>query len=128
MDDDPTFDVVLYLDIGRAKGDAAPDIVIVERFARRFQEWIWPGKRCPRVYYDPRSLAFDAGARAVLPAKAVVIDRMKAPVTSADPTPAAYHRNIQLGIVLSGGTTPSRIATYFESLVEQQSLRPLEIK
>jgi cardiolipin synthase A/B len=68
----------------------------------------------------------DANKRAVLHAKCIVIDSASALVTSANPTPAAYTKNIELGIVIRGGTIPGQIASHFSSLIETGALRRLD--
>jgi len=63
----------------------------------------------------------------VLHAKAVVIDSAKAIVTSANPTPAAYLRNIELGVVISGGTIPTDIDHFFMKLISSNRLDQLRM-
>ena len=67
----------------------------------------------------------DASKRAALHAKCIVIDGEAALVTSANPTPAAYTKNIELGIVIHGGTIPGQIASHFSSLIQTGALRLL---
>jgi phosphatidylserine/phosphatidylglycerophosphate/cardiolipin synthase-like enzyme len=119
-------EVTLCLDVSRKANDTsrAPDIAL--RAARDFDRWHWPsGCRKPQVFYDPRWLAFDSESRAVLHAKCIVIDRQKALITSANPTPAAYRKNIELGIVIQGGDIPRSIDDHFGRLIAAKSLQQL---
>ena len=127
FDQEPQLKITCCFDIARTNDDFSPDSEIVSRFAHRFTKYEWPGKRLPEVYYDPRSLSRERNSRAVLHAKAVVIDSAKAIVTSANPTPAAYLRNIELGVVISGGTIPTDIDQYFMKLISSNRLDQLRM-
>jgi phosphatidylserine/phosphatidylglycerophosphate/cardiolipin synthase-like enzyme len=127
FDREPQLELICCFDIARTSDDLSPDAEIVSRFARRFTKYEWPGNRLPDVYYDPRSLSRDKATRAVLHAKTVVVDSAKAIVTSANPTPAAYLRNIELGVVVSGGTVPADIDRYFMTLISSHRLQPLAL-
>jgi phosphatidylserine/phosphatidylglycerophosphate/cardiolipin synthase-like enzyme len=127
LDTNPTLDVTLCLDISRRGTDTTKDDDIVGRYAHEFRARNWPGQRLPKVYFDPRGLISDAKNRAVLHAKCVVVDNKKALITSANPTPAAYDRNIELGVVVRGGTVPGQIASHFASLIEARILQPLAL-
>jgi phosphatidylserine/phosphatidylglycerophosphate/cardiolipin synthase-like enzyme len=125
LDATPTLDVKLCLDISRRGTDTTRDQDLIARFAREFVEKNWSGQRRPKVYFDPRGLTMDAKARAVLHAKCIVIDNTNALITSANPTPAAYDRNIEIGVVVRGGSIPQQIANHFSSLIETGALREL---
>jgi phosphatidylserine/phosphatidylglycerophosphate/cardiolipin synthase-like enzyme len=127
MDKDSKLRAVCCFDVARNVGDAREDADIIEGFARRFVKYEWPGTRLPLVYYDPRSLGRDRETRAVLHAKTIVIDGRKAILTSANPTPAAYLRNIELGIVLTGGSIPKAIESYFLRLISEGRLIQLPL-
>jgi phosphatidylserine/phosphatidylglycerophosphate/cardiolipin synthase-like enzyme len=127
LDANPNLDVTLCLDISRRGTDTTKDDDLVGRYAHDFRARNWPGQRLPKVYFDPRGLIGDAKTRAVLHAKCVVVDNKKALITSANPTPAAYDRNIELGVVVRGGTIPGQIAGHFASLIESGLLRPLSL-
>jgi hypothetical protein len=127
LDANPGLDVTLCLDISRRGTDTTKGDDIVGRYACDFAAKNWSGQRFPKVYFDPRGLAGDAKVRAVLHAKCVVIDGKKALITSANPTPAAYDRNIELGIIVRGGPIPGQISGHFASLIEAGLLRPLAI-
>ena len=74
--------------INRGPGDTSSPDSLVRRFAERFWTEEWPGKACPSVYYDPRSVE-TGGPGAVLHAKAVVADEESVFITSANLTEAA---------------------------------------
>jgi phosphatidylserine/phosphatidylglycerophosphate/cardiolipin synthase-like enzyme len=127
MDRLDDLNVVCCFDVARAAGETAREADIVDRFALRFVKSEWSGHRLPDVYYDPRSLSPDRDARAVLHAKTIVIDCKKAIVTSANPTPAAYLRNIELGLVITGGEIPQEIDRHFQSLIAAGWLKRLPL-
>ncbi len=117
MDAEPELKVTLYLNVAATRG-VAPDAV-VSWFATDFREQVWPGERLPIVYYDPRSLEPNAKRRAVLHAKCVVVDGHVALVTSANFTPHAQLRNIELGVKLEDPELAERIEAQFEELVQK---------
>jgi len=125
MDELPGLDVTLCLDISRRGTDTTKDDDLIARFANRFVTEEWPGARLPKVYFDPRGLTMIAAERAVLHAKCIVVDGRAALVTSANPTPAAYERNIELGLIVRGGDVPERVRQHFEGLISTGVLRPL---
>jgi phosphatidylserine/phosphatidylglycerophosphate/cardiolipin synthase-like enzyme len=127
FDQEDQLKIICCFDITRTNEDHSSDSEIISRFAHRFAKYQWPGKRLPEVYYDARSLSRDRNSRAVLHAKTVVIDSAKAIVTSANPTPAAYLRNIELGVLISGGTIPADIDQYFMRLISSNRLDPLRM-
>ena len=125
MMDSPGLRVVCCFDVARDRDDNRPESIIIDDFARRFIKYHWPGSRVPEIYFDRRSLIADREKRAVLHAKTIVVDGRKALLTSANPTPAAYLRNIELGIVLTGGEIPIEIEQYFRSLITDGRLERL---
>lgn len=126
MDQEPNLKVVCCFDVARSPSDVTPKAQIVDRFARDFAKKVWPGKRLPDIYYDPRSLASKRENRAALHAKTLVIDCNKAIVTSANPTPAAYFRNIELGVMITGGDIPAEIDRHFRELILERHLERLD--
>lgn len=128
MDADPALEATLCLDISRPGVDTTRDSDIVARFAKTFLEKHWPGKRLPVVYYDPRALSMDRAARSVLHAKALVVDRRTAFVTSANPTPAAYQRNIELGVLISQCSLPGQISDHIGGLIRSGALQQLALR
>jgi phosphatidylserine/phosphatidylglycerophosphate/cardiolipin synthase-like enzyme len=128
MDADLSLEVTLCLDISRPGTETTRDSDIVARFAKAFLERHWPGERLPVVYYDPRALSMDRAARSVLHAKALVVDRRTAFVTSANPTPAAYQRNIELGVLISGSSLPGQISDHIGGLIRSGALQQLSLR
>lgn len=55
----------------------------------------------------------------MLHAKVIVADLRKAIVTSANPTHAAYQRNIELGIVIDDVSVASQIEQHFSGLISE---------
>jgi phosphatidylserine/phosphatidylglycerophosphate/cardiolipin synthase-like enzyme len=127
LDASPDINVKLCLDVSRRGTDTTRDDELTARYARRFVEDEWPGKRLPNLYFDPRGLTADGAARAVLHAKCIVIDQRVALVTSANPTPAAYERNIEVGLIVRQGDIPGRIHRHFESLIGEGHLKRLTL-
>lgn len=112
-------DVLLLLNIRRPPHDTSPADQIVRAFTDRFWRSDWPGKRRPRVYYDPRSL--EAGRPSgVMHAKAVVIDDEAVFITSANLTEAALDSNIELGLLVRERTLTRSVARHFQALVDQK--------
>jgi phosphatidylserine/phosphatidylglycerophosphate/cardiolipin synthase-like enzyme len=127
LDASPDLNVMLCLDISRRGTDTTRDDELTARYARRFVDEEWPGKTLPSLYFDPRGLIADAPARAVLHAKCIVIDQKIALVTSPNPTPAAYERNIELGLIVRHGEIPRRIHKHFEALIAAGHLKRLTL-
>jgi phosphatidylserine/phosphatidylglycerophosphate/cardiolipin synthase-like enzyme len=127
LDATPELQATLCLDISRRGIDTTKESDLIARYEHEFRQRHWSGKRLPNIYFDPRALTMDASKRAVVHAKCIVIDGASALVTSANPTPAAYTRNIELGIVIRGGTIPSQIASHFASLIQTGALRRLDL-
>ena len=125
MDQRPALDVRLCLDVQRRWGDTAPAEELAQRFAERFKTREWPGSRLPAVYYDPRSLELDAGKRASLHAKCVVVDRQVAFVSSANFTEAAQELNIEVGVLLRVPAVAEQLTRHFQTLMEAGVLREL---
>lgn len=128
MDAEPGLAVTCCFDVSRKGIDTTSDIDLVDRFADRFARSEWPGVRLPAVYYDPRGLTMDAKERAVLHAKAVAIDGCKSIVTSANPTRAAYLRNIELGLLIDDVTLTSGVEQHFETLIDGGILKPVHFQ
>jgi phosphatidylserine/phosphatidylglycerophosphate/cardiolipin synthase-like enzyme len=91
---------------------------LVLDFAQKIRREIWPGRRLPTFYYDPRSLDPDRQRRAVLHAKAVLVDARYALLTSANFTQAAQLRNIEAGVLLDDPRLATRLTQQFDKLVE----------
>jgi len=122
MEASPGLEVSLFMDVGRkflpGHGlDDTPEKELVAKAAKHFDQ-LWPGARKPEVYYDPRSLSLEPGPRACLHAKVVIIDRVKALVTSANLTEAAHERNIEAGVLIEDADVAKSLERQFRSLVE----------
>lgn len=70
----------------------------------------------------PTDRRHEAGA--ALHAKVVVIDSRKALITSANLTQAATSRNLEAGLLITGGSLPARLVNYFADLRAQGDLAP----
>lgn len=127
LDNDDAFDAVLCIDIRRQPGDTSLEREILLRFANQFANEEWPGKRLPRVYYDPRSLQSNGWTVSSMHAKCVVADGQQALVTSANFTEAAQERNIELGLLIDANTIAGRIEGHFNSLIDSGFLAPLPL-
>ncbi len=121
----PTLQIELYLNVGRPEGDRDPPEVVATRFRERFFARDWPWRRRPSVYYDPRSLNLTDIPKSVLHAKCIVVDDIRAFVTSANLTEAAQYRNIEAGVLLNDSHLAARLAMQFRRLRESASLIPL---
>lgn len=126
-DANPHLDVQMFLDIQRPPHDASSPAELVRRFAERFKGQVWPGRRFPRLYYDPRSLDAEATRRASLHAKCVVVDKQRAFITSANFTEAAQRRNVEVGVLLRLPMIARRLAEHFESLASSGILVPVPL-
>jgi phosphatidylserine/phosphatidylglycerophosphate/cardiolipin synthase-like enzyme len=124
-DADESLKVTVCLDLSRRGGDTTRDSDLIIRFARDFGRNHWHGRRMPRLFFDPRGLDPEPARRAVLHAKAIVIDRIKVLVTSANLTPAAHFRNVELGLIVDGGTLPTQIADHFDQLMSKGNLKEI---
>jgi phosphatidylserine/phosphatidylglycerophosphate/cardiolipin synthase-like enzyme len=128
MDKDFQLRVRLFLNIKRDFKDTTPTAILVREYARRFRAEIWPGKRLPDIFYDPRSLEIGGRTRACLHAKCVVIDDEYLLVTSANFTEAAHDRNIEAGVMLRDKSAAKALSDQFETLAAWQILRQLSIE
>jgi len=126
MDREPDLFVRVFANIHRKHKDDTPTIALVREFRDHIRQDVWPGKRLPEVFYDPRSLEIDGQKRAVLHAKAVVVDARWTLLTSANFTEAAHERNIEAGVVIDDRRLAIRVAQQFNRFVESQTLRRLE--
>jgi phosphatidylserine/phosphatidylglycerophosphate/cardiolipin synthase-like enzyme len=124
MEEIPTLQVILLLNIQRKRGDLTDAEQLVRRFADRFWNIEWPGALRPKVFYDPRALEPEAPA-GVLHAKAVVADAEAVFVTSANMTEAAFDRNIELGLLVRDRALAGSIAVHFRGLIDGGLLRAL---
>ena len=127
LDETPELAVTLCLDVSRRGTDTTKDADLVARYVHEFKRRHWSGRRLPEIYFEPRGLSMNPSKRAVLHAKCIVIDNEIALVTSANPTPAAYMKNVELGIVVRDGPIPAQIANHFSSLIGSGAFRRLDL-
>lgn len=121
MDEIPSLQATILLNIARRPGDNSPANELVRRFGARFWNHEWPGTARPRVFYDPRALDPE-GPGGVLHAKAVVADDQSVFVTSANLTEAALDGNIELGLLVRDRALAASIASHFRVLIEKEML------
>jgi phosphatidylserine/phosphatidylglycerophosphate/cardiolipin synthase-like enzyme len=124
MDAQPNLQVVLCLDVSRAPGDSSDSQAIIAAFATRFRQSEWPGRRAPRLFYDPRSLALGPDERSVLHAKIAIADSSRALVGSANLTEAALKRNIEISVMVALPAFVARLRGHVESLIHNGILVP----
>ena len=127
MDAEPSLTVRVFANVHRKHLDDTPSATLVREFATHIRKQVWPGKRLPEVFFDPRSLEMDGHKRAVLHAKAVVVDGRWTLLTSANFTEAAQERNIEAGVVIDDKRLAERVARQFEQFVEAGILRRLHV-
>lgn len=108
--------VRFVLDIGRKANDTSLDDQIISRHVAEFYKRQWPWQPRPELYFDPRALRSTPSERAVIHAKCVIIDRRVALVTSANFTPAAQERNVEVGVLLRDPTHVRRLADFWDGL------------
>ena len=122
----PDMRVRMIVDVRRPMNDTSLDDQIVARFASDFRKRQWPWTPLPEVFHDPRALRMDAASRASMHAKCVIIDRRICLVTSANFTPAAQERNVEVGVLVRDSEQVSLLASYFDGLITGQ-LQPVRI-
>ena len=121
----PDLAVNLLLNIQRSWGDITTSEHLISAFAHIFWSKAWPGQRRPCVYYDPRALEIGESGKAVLHAKAVVVDDEALFITSANLTEAASVRNIEMGVLLRDRSMALTVVTYFQCMIDGAYLRRL---
>ena len=127
LDDLDDLEVVICVDIRREIGSTTDIGQILRGYALKFLDAEWPGKRLPRLYYDPRSLVARSGPRSALHAKCVAVDSEEVLVTSANFTEAAQRRNIELGLHLKSSSIARQVEDHFYSLIKNGYLERLPL-
>ncbi len=128
MNECPSLQVRMFLDIQRPATDTSMTSEIVRRFAERFVTTQWPADRpLPTVYYYPPSLDIDPVKRAALHAKCVVVDEQVSFVSSANFTEAAQQRNIEVGLLVRSPLIAARLTRHFNALVEEGTVVRLDL-
>ena len=112
----PDLHVRLLIDVRRKPNDTSLSEQVIERTLRDFwrRQWPWPTR--PTLYFDPRALEEDASRRAAMHAKFVLVDGTVALVTSANFTPAAQSRNVEVGVLISNPLVVRRLAAFVDAL------------
>jgi phosphatidylserine/phosphatidylglycerophosphate/cardiolipin synthase-like enzyme len=124
MDVDTGLQVRFFINIQRKFGDDAPEEKLLKVFAANFRK-MWPGKRLPAVFYDPRALEPKGTSNACLHAKCIVVDERWVFVTSANFTEAAQERNIEAGLILENVGLAKAVCSQFERLSQRKLFRRL---
>jgi phosphatidylserine/phosphatidylglycerophosphate/cardiolipin synthase-like enzyme len=127
MDTHEELRVRLFVNIHREHLDLTPASELVRTFKSRFSVAVWPGTRLPEVFYYPRSVEIDRKKRAVLHAKAIVVDHKKTLLTSANFTEAAQVRNIEAGVLIDDPAFACRMTRQLDYLVEDGVLVGLRV-
>lgn len=128
MDHNPHLAVRIFANVERkdppdhSHRDAA---FFVNRFRSHFATHLWPGKRLPDLFYDPRSLHRDPTQRAILHAKCVIVDDAQVFLTSANFTQAGQQRNLEAGLLLQDPTLARDLAAQFDALARASILLPI---
>jgi phosphatidylserine/phosphatidylglycerophosphate/cardiolipin synthase-like enzyme len=124
MDADAGLSARFFVNVERRFGDGRTNDELVAAFATTFRQRIWPGRRLPEVFFDPRALVLGS-ERACLHAKCVVIDESVAFVTSANFTESAHQRNFEAGVLVRDRRIAGALARQFEGLAAVGLLRRL---
>ncbi len=122
MDENPALSVRIYINVPREWKDSRTDGVLLKEFADHFVHELWPGRRMPELYYDPRSLTVGGPTRASLHAKCIIVDDEHVLITSANFTEAAHQRNIEAGVRVDDRQIAEALRIQFETLVERNLL------
>jgi phosphatidylserine/phosphatidylglycerophosphate/cardiolipin synthase-like enzyme len=82
-----------------------------------FIEKNWPfGEPLPSIYCDPRTAELES--RFSLHAKCIVVDEIKALVTSANFTDRGQTRNIEMGVLVDDPGLATRLVHQWRGLIE----------
>jgi len=121
MDRNPALRARMFVNVQRPHpsqaGSNKTDAALLQEFADGFFVDLWPGRRKPEVFYDPRALLPWEGPRACLHAKCLIVDDEQVLLTSANFTQAAQERNIEAGVLLTNTFVARALRDQFESLV-----------
>lgn len=128
MDARPGVAVRIFANVERKDGPQYTQLDAsdwVNRFLSHFTDHLWPGRRLPELYYDPRSLAADPSQRAILHAKCIVVDDTQVFLTSANFTQAGQQRNLEAGVRLENPALAHDLTAQFDALVQTGALLPI---
>jgi phosphatidylserine/phosphatidylglycerophosphate/cardiolipin synthase-like enzyme len=118
MATNPALTVRMFLNIGRRHLDPTHAAQLVREFVASFTAKEWPGGRLPELYHDPRALLTEAGPRASLHAKCIVVDNRWSFITSANFTEAAQERNIEAGLVVDDANLAGALRGHLDALID----------
>lgn len=113
---DRNVSVQLVLETGASSGgkyDGDPFAVLDPTLATNAEILVWPLEKRPRA----QSKAGDA-IWGLLHAKCALADEHSLFVSSANLTGAALELNIELGVLVEGGSLPRQVAAHFSELVQ----------
>jgi phosphatidylserine/phosphatidylglycerophosphate/cardiolipin synthase-like enzyme len=118
MDELEGLHATFLLDVRPDKADPAHLEASVARYLTDFRLKHWPGLRIPQIYYDPRAFEGSAAARAAVHAKFVIVDSRQVFVSSANFTPAAQDRNIEVGVLLDSPEFAGQLRDHVQRLID----------
>ena len=130
MDRHPDLKVRIFANVERKDDPKYPDreaAYWVNGFRNHFITRLWPGRRLPGLYYDPRSLHPDPTQRAILHAKCVIIDDMQVFLTSANFTQAGQQRNLEAGLLLQNPALARDLTAQFDALAHASALLRIHV-
>jgi cardiolipin synthase A/B len=105
--------------VSGGKVDFDPLPHLIDGVAQRVEVFVWPMRERRR---DVR------GRHGTLHAKFAVADRHRLLISSANLTADAFDLNIELGVLLSGGTAPKEAASQVDELIRLGVLQQAEAK
>lgn len=118
MEERPSLQVRMYLNIIRQHGDARHSHMLIEDFAETLRRDHWPWKKKPEIYIATGGLAQD-GPKSALHAKVVIVDGVQSLITSANFTEAAQLRNIEAGVLIHRPTFAQSLLSQFDGLIRE---------
>lgn len=94
---------LFFVDVPQVEGNVLPQLH-VDRYLARFFETSWPfGKPYPRIFFDVRALVPGPPYYSLQP-KCVIVDMVKAYVSSANFTQPGHGRNFEVGVMIEEPT------------------------
>ena len=124
MGQDPALTARIVVNIHPERGQT-PDQTI-RQYAVNFLKTSWPFHPRPEIYYLRGSFEDQGSRRASVHAKMIVADQETIYLGSANFTTAAFQRNIEAGIRLKDETLGRQLTNYFDQLIDNGVLSPLQ--
>lgn len=107
----------LFAPLHKAMKERGVETLIFMDSADDFLEKNWPfGEPLPTLYCDPRTA--DPQSRFSLHAKCIVVDEVRALVTSANFTDRGQTRNLEMGVLIEDPGVASRLVHQWRGLIE----------